>query len=59
MSLSLTLLDWVVGTIVLGGSMVIGLYISLRARSSESSSGFFLAGRRMTWPIVGGSKLPA
>jgi len=55
MSLSLTLLDWIVGTIVLGGSMVIGLYISLRARSSESSSGFFLAGRRMTWPIVGGS----
>jgi SSS family solute:Na+ symporter len=48
-------MDWIVGVVVLGGSMAIGMYISLHARSSESSNGFFLAGRRMRWPIVGGS----
>ena len=55
MSLSLTALDWVVCLAALLGSIFIGLWISVRARSGQSSAGFFLAGRTLTWPVVGAS----
>jgi SSS family solute:Na+ symporter len=55
MSFSLTALDWVVCLIGLCGSIFIGLRFAMRAHASESSAGFFLAGRRLTWPIVGAS----
>jgi SSS family solute:Na+ symporter len=55
MSFSLTALDWVVCLAGLGGSIFVGLRFALRAHASESSAGFFLAGRRLTWPIVGAS----
>jgi solute:Na+ symporter, SSS family len=55
LSLSLTVLDWIVCTTVLGGSMVAGLWIALRARKAETSGEFFLAGRRLLWPVVGAS----
>ncbi len=55
MSFSLTALDWIVCLLGLFGSIFIGLRLAVRARSSESSEGFFLAGRRLTWPIVGAS----
>jgi SSS family solute:Na+ symporter len=55
MSFSLTVLDWVVCLGGLCGSVFIGLRLAMRAHASESSAGFFLAGRRLTWPIVGAS----
>ena len=55
MSFSLTTLDWVVCLLGLFGSIFIGLRLAVRAHASESSDGFFLAGRRLTWPIIGAS----
>ncbi len=55
MRLALTELDWIVGLVTLTGSLSLGLFIALRMRAGRSSSNFFLAGRRMTWPIVGAS----
>ena len=55
MSLSLTALDWIVCLIALIGSIGFGLSLDLRRHSSESSASFFLAGRSLTWPIVGAS----
>jgi SSS family solute:Na+ symporter len=55
MGFSLTALDWVVCLLGLGGSIFIGLRLAARAHASESSAGFFLAGRRLTWPIIGAS----
>jgi SSS family solute:Na+ symporter len=56
-SLSLSTLDWLIG----GGALVVnilaGLWLAMRARQSGSSDEFFLAGRRLTWPIVGASLL--
>lgn len=53
--LSLTPLDWVVCITALVGSIAVGLYLSARAHSSESSAGFFLAGRTLKWPVIGAS----
>ena len=55
MNLELTLTDWVVciGSLVL--NVLLGLYFALRARRQSDSSSFFLAGRTLTWPIVGAS----
>jgi SSS family solute:Na+ symporter len=55
MSLSLTAVDWVVCLLVIAGSIWLGLYLAVRGRVSESSANFFLAGRKLTWPIVGAS----
>jgi solute:Na+ symporter, SSS family len=55
MSFSLTILDWVVCLLGVFGSIFIGLRFAVRAHASESSAGFFLAGRRLTWPIIGAS----
>jgi SSS family solute:Na+ symporter len=55
MSLSLTALDWVVCLGALLASILIGIWMSVRAHSGESSAGFFLAGRSLTWPVVGAS----
>ena len=55
MSFSLTSLDWFVCLSTLVGSIVFGLYLAARFHASESSANFFLAGRRLTWPIVGAS----
>ncbi len=54
-TIELSLFDWVVCIVALGGSIFIGLWLSLRARSTENSAGFFLAGRSLTWPVVGAS----
>jgi solute:Na+ symporter, SSS family len=53
MNLVLTSLDWWVVVIVLVGSMAFGIYMSLRSHVNQTSSGFFLAGRKLLWPIVG------
>lgn len=55
MSLSLTPLDWIICLVVVGASILLGLYLALRGRAAESSANFFLAGRRLTWPIIGAS----
>ena len=55
MSLSLSFSDWTVFSIVLGLSLLYGLYMSYKKKSSENSSNFFLGGRNITWPIIGAS----
>ncbi len=55
MELALSGLDWFVCTGVLLASILFGLYMSARAKASRSSEGFFLAGRSLTWPVVGAS----
>src|SRR5579863_9534019 len=55
MAFSLSLLDWIVCLLGLGGSVFIGLRLASRARASETSEGFFLAGRKLTWPVIGAS----
>ena len=57
MSLSLSFPDWMVLFTVLGISLMFGLYMSYRKKSSHSSSNFFLGGRSITWAIVGASLL--
>ena len=53
--LSLTSWDWAICIALIAISLGVGLYISARMRSSADSSAFFLAGRRLAWPIVGAS----
>jgi SSS family solute:Na+ symporter len=55
MSLNLTPLDWMICMFALVSSIGYGLFLSLRRHASESSAGFFLAGRSLTWPVVGAS----
>ena len=53
--LTLTSLDAFVCATTLIGSMLVGLWLGMRKTTSGSSAGFFLAGRQLTWPIVGAS----
>lgn len=55
MAFSLSALDWIVCLLGLSGSVFIGLRLAMRSHASESSEGFFLAGRRLTWPVIGAS----
>jgi len=55
MSLSLTALDWIICLTALVGSIGFGLSLAVRRHSSDSSATFFLAGRSLTWPVVGAS----
>ena len=55
MSISLGLSDWIVGLVVLLGSLGTGLYMAWRTRAGRDSSSFFLGGRRILWPVVGAS----
>ena len=55
MTLSLTLSDWIVCTTTFGGSLLLGLWLARRVGSANNSADFFLAGRRMSWPIIGAS----
>ena len=55
MSLNLTPLDWLICLAALLSSIGYGLFLSLRRHASENSAGFFLAGRSLTWPVVGAS----
>lgn len=57
MSLSLTHLDWIVCVVALAGNVLLGLFFARRARNAKAkeSDNFFLAGRKLTWPIVGTS----
>ncbi len=55
MEISLSGLDWIVGLLVLVGSLAVGLYMAYRAKTGESSSNFFLGGRKIMWPVIGAS----
>lgn len=55
MNISLTLIDWLIGSIVLTGSLGVGLYIAQKSKAGQNSSNFFLGGRKITWPIIGAS----
>jgi solute:Na+ symporter, SSS family len=55
MSFALHVLDWVICLAVLFGSISLGLYLAVRKKVGATSSEFFLAGRSLTWPIVGAS----
>ncbi len=55
MNLSLTALDWVVLTIVMGGSLSFGLFMSYRKKAGQNSANFFLGGRSIKWPVIGAS----
>ena len=57
MGLSLTTLDWMIGGGTLVFNILLGLWLAMRHRQSGSSDEFFLAGRRLTWPVVGASLL--
>jgi len=53
--MSLTILDVVICCVAVVASIATGLIIAVRKGVSESSSQFFLAGRRLGWPLVGAS----
>jgi SSS family solute:Na+ symporter len=55
MDLTLTSLDWIVLTIVMGGSLSFGLYMAYIKKASRNSTNFFLGGRRIMWPVIGAS----
>lgn len=55
MEISLSTLDWLVGLIVLVGSLAAGLYMAYRAKAGKNSSNFFLGGRKILWPVIGAS----
>lgn len=55
LSLSLSVSDWIIFSLVLGLSIAYGLYMSYMKKASQNSSNFFLGGRNMSWPIIGAS----
>ena len=55
MNLSLSALDWIVLSVIMGGSLSFGLYMSYRKKASKNSTNFFLGGRSIKWPIIGAS----
>jgi hypothetical protein len=55
MSFSLGLIDWAICLVVLSSSILFGLYVAVRKRSSADSSRFLLADRSLPWPLVGAS----
>src|SRR5215469_5478419 len=55
MGFSLGILDWFICLAVLGFSIALGLYLSIRKKAAVDSSHFFLADRSLTWPLVGAS----
>jgi Na+/proline symporter len=59
MSFSLGLVDWTICLLVLSSSILLGLYLAIRKKSSADSASFFLADRSLPWPVVGASLLPS
>ena len=53
--MALTSLDIVICCVAVAASIATGLTIAIRKGASETSSQFFLAGRRLGWPLVGAS----
>ena len=55
MAFSLGWIDWCTCGLVLGATLFVGLYLAIRKDSAANSSRFFLADRRLSWPIIGAS----
>lgn len=55
MNLSLSILDWIVFSILMGGSLSFGLYMAYLKKAGKNSTNFFLGGRSIKWPIIGAS----
>jgi SSS family solute:Na+ symporter len=55
MNLSLSMLDWIVLSVIMGGSLAFGLYMAYRKKAGQNSANFFLGGRTITWPVIGAS----
>src|ERR1700724_4779366 len=55
MSFSLGLVDWCICLALLSSSIILGLYLAVRKKSSADSARFFLADRNLPWPLVGAS----
>jgi solute:Na+ symporter, SSS family len=55
MSLVLSLFDWTVCIAAVVASVTFGLTLAIRKGASETGSQFFLAGRHLSWPLVGAS----
>ncbi len=55
MQLHLTVVDWIVCLAALAFNVALGLYLGGLARRKADSSSFFLAGRTLTWSVVGAS----
>jgi solute:Na+ symporter, SSS family len=57
LGLSLTGWDWGIGAAALAFNLMLGIWLAFRAKQAVSSDEFFLAGRRLTWPVIGASLL--
>ncbi len=55
MTLPLTVLDWIILSFVIGGSLTFGLYMAYRKKAGQNSTNFFLGGRVIRWPVIGAS----
>src|SRR5215469_10823587 len=55
MSFSLGVGDWWICALVLSSTLFFGLFLAIKRKSSANSSRFFLADRRLSWPLVGAS----
>src|SRR5262252_3609205 len=55
MAFSLGVVDWWICGLVLSSTLFFGLFLAIRRKASANSSRFFLADRRLTWPLVGAS----
>src|SRR5215469_4532528 len=55
MAFSLGLVDWWICVLLLGTTLFVGLFLAIRRKASANSSRFFLADRRLSWPLVGAS----
>lgn len=55
MNLSLSSLDWIILSVIMGGSLAFGLYMAWRKKAGRDSAHFFLGGRTIAWPVVGAS----
>lgn len=55
MNLSLSVLDWIVLLVIMGGSLSFGLYMAYLKKAGQNSTNFFLGGRSIKWPIIGAS----
>src|SRR5580704_5056982 len=55
MAFSLGLVDWCICILVLSATLFLGLFLAIRRKASANSSRFFLADRRLSWPLVGAS----
>ena len=55
MNLNLSVLDWVVLSVMITGSLSFGLYMAYRKKAGQNSANFFLGGRSIKWPVIGAS----